>query len=93
MENLKKLFSKLQTDSKSVLFTEEKLSNKLLQKLRKSKYNKDKEFVNSFNLLENKEDLFKRKNENSIPVKAFKKVMISIVLLYLAYKHPLIFAR
>ena len=73
MENLKKLFSKLQTDSKSVLFTEEKLSNKLLQKLRKSKYNKDKEFVNSFNLLENKEDLFKRKKEIQFQLKRSKK--------------------
>ena len=71
MGNLKKLFTKLQTDRKSVLFTEEKLNDKLLQKLKKSNYNKDKEFVNTFNLLENKEDLFKKDGSRySIPSKA-----------------------
>ena len=71
MDNLKKRFTKLQTDSKNVLFTEEKLSDKLLQKLKKSKYNKDKESGNTFNLLENKEDLFKKDGSRySIPIKA-----------------------
>ena len=49
MSNLKKLFKNLQTDSKNVLFTEEKLDEKLLKKLNKSLYKKDKEFVNLFN--------------------------------------------
>ena len=70
MDKIKKLFNKLQTDSKSVLFTEEKLNNKLLQKLKKSKYNKDKELVNGLNLLENKADLFKQRDGYSIPIKA-----------------------
>ena len=71
MDDLKKRFTKLQTDSKSVLFTEEKLNDKLLQKLKKSKYNKDKESGNTFNLLENKEDLFKKDGSKySIPIKA-----------------------
>ena len=68
MDGLKKQFIRLQTDSKGVLFTEEKLNEKLLQKLKKSKYNIDKEFVNSFNFLENKKDLFK--DGYSIPLKA-----------------------
>ena len=70
MDNLKKEFNKLQTDSKSVQFTEEKLNLKLLQKRKRSTFNKDKEFVNSFNLLENKKDLFKNDSRYSMPIKA-----------------------
>ena len=62
MSNLKKLFKNLQTDSKNVLFTEEKLDDKLLKKLNKSLYKKDKEFVNLFNrnvdFLDNEKNLF-----------------------------------
>ena len=67
---MKKLFNSLQIDSKSVLFTEEKLNDKLLKRLKKSTYKKDKEFVKDFNLLENKKDLFKQKDGYSIPIKA-----------------------
>ena len=63
MSNLKKLFKNLQTDSKNVSFTEEKLDDKLLKKLNKSLYKKDKEFVNLFNrnvdFLDNEKKLFK----------------------------------
>ena len=62
MSNLKKLFKNLQTDSKNVLFTEGKLDDKLLKKLNKSLYKKDKEFVNLFNrnvdFLDNEKKLF-----------------------------------
>ena len=54
MEKIKKLFNKLQTDSKSILFTQEQLNEKVLKRLQKSKYEKDKEFVNIFNLLDKK---------------------------------------
>ena len=59
-------------DSKSALFIQDQLNDKLLNKLNKSKYIKDKEFVNSFNLLVgNKEDLFKKDDGRySIPIKA-----------------------
>ena len=70
MDKLKKLFNSLKIDSKSELFTEEKLNDKLLKRLKKSIYKKDKEFVKDFNLLENKEDLFKQKDGYSIPIKA-----------------------
>ena len=36
----KKLFKKLQTDAKSVLVTEERINDKVLEKLKKSIYNK-----------------------------------------------------
>ena len=48
MTELKKLFKKLQTDAKSMLFSEEIINDKVLKKLKKSKYNKDIEFVNLF---------------------------------------------
>ena len=48
MTELKKLFKKLQTDAKSILFSEEIINDKVLKKLKKSKYNKDIEFVNLF---------------------------------------------
>ena len=46
MNELKKLFKSLQTDAKSVLFTEENINNKLLKKKNQnSKYEKDIEYV------------------------------------------------
>ena len=41
MIELKKLFKKLQTVANSVLFREERINDKVLKKLKKSKYNKD----------------------------------------------------
>ena len=69
MDKVKRLFDKLQMDSKSVLFIQEEINDKLFKKLKNSKYKKEKEFVNSFNLLvENKVD-FKKRVEYSIPIK------------------------
>ena len=48
MTNLKKLFKKLQSDVKSVLFTEETINEKMIKKLKKLTYVRDKEFVNLF---------------------------------------------
>ena len=44
----KNCLKKLQTDTKSILFNEETKNDKVLKKLKKSKYNKDIEFVNLF---------------------------------------------
>ena len=60
MNGLKKLFRILQTDAKSVLFTKEKINDKLLKKLRRSKYDKDKRFVDLFDV---NVDKFVEKNE------------------------------
>ena len=72
MDKLKKLFNRLQVDSKNVLFIQEQLNDKLLKKLNKSKYKKDKEFVNRFNLLVDKKTDFNKKDDGrcSIPIKA-----------------------
>ena len=48
MTELKKVFRQLQTDAKRVLFTEETINKKVLKKLKKSKYVREKDFVNSF---------------------------------------------
>ena len=54
------------------MFIQEEINDKLLNKLKKSKYEKDKEFVNSFNYLlaGNKAEFNKRRDEYSIPSKA-----------------------
>ena len=56
MDKLKKLFIKLQVDTKSVLFVQDQINDKLLKKRKKSKYKKDKEFINIFNLLIDKKN-------------------------------------
>ena len=48
MSELKKLFRRLQTDAKSVLLTKENVNDKLLKKIKKSRYEKDIEFVKLF---------------------------------------------
>ena len=72
MGELKRLFNRLQVDSKSVLFVQEQINDKLLKKLKKSKYKKDKEFVNNFNYLVDKKTDFNKKDDGrySIPIKA-----------------------
>ena len=72
MDELKKLFNRVQVDSKSRLFVQDQINDKLLKKLTKSIYKKDKEFVNSFNLLIDKKTNFNEKDDSrySIPFKA-----------------------
>ena len=48
MIELKKLFKKLQTDAKSVLFTGKTINDIVLKKLKKSIYNNDIDIVNLF---------------------------------------------
>ena len=59
-------------DSKSVVFIQEQLNDKLLKKLKNSKYEKDKDFVNRFNLLEDKTNDFNNNKNDiySVPIKA-----------------------
>ena len=95
MDKVKRLFNKLQTDIKSMLLIQEEINDKLLKKLKNSKYKNDKEFVNSFNLLVDKKTDFNKKVMVDIlfqlSLNTFKKAMILITLLYIAYKHRLIF--
>ena len=52
------------------MFTPEQLNEKLLKKLRKSSYKKDKEFLNIFNLLDNENIFDIKAKDYSIPIKA-----------------------
>ena len=72
MDKVKKLFNKLQADSKSMVFIQEQLNDKLLKKLKNSKYEKDKEFVNRCNLLEDKKTDFNNSKNDvySVQIKA-----------------------
>ena len=48
MNESKKLFRNLQADAKSVLFREQNINDKLLKQIKKSKHEKDFEFVKLF---------------------------------------------
>ena len=49
LQEAKNMFENLKTDEKSVLFSEEKLSLKLLKKLKKSSYVNDKKLLKLVN--------------------------------------------
>ena len=48
MNELEKLFRRLQTNTKCVLFTEENINDKLLRKIWKPRYKKGIEFIKLF---------------------------------------------
>ena len=52
LTDLKKLFSSLKRDSKSVLFTKKKIDTQIFKRLKTSAYDKDKRFVNLFTVME-----------------------------------------
>ena len=62
----KNMFNSLKIDPSSVLFAEEILDRKLLNKLKKSKYETDRLFYKLVNLIDNK-NIF---NENKAPTRA-----------------------
>ena len=72
MTELKNFFGQLQMDAKSVLFTEETINKKVLKKLKKSRYVRDKDFVNLF--------------ENNIDFLDDEKVSIPIKKIFVAKK-------
>ena len=53
LEEAKNIFENLKTDTKRILFSEEKLNMGLLKKLKKSDYSKDKLLLKLTNLIEN----------------------------------------
>ena len=56
----KKLYRKLKKDDESVLFGEETLNNNSFRKLKRSKYIKDKAFVNLIIKLGSIDDIFEK---------------------------------
>ena len=53
LKEAKNIFENLKRDTKSILFSEEKLNMRLLKKLKKSDYSKDKLLLKLTNLIEN----------------------------------------
>ena len=54
LQKARTIFNSLKTDQYSVLFSEEKIDNRLLKKLKKSKYVKDSELLKLINLGDDK---------------------------------------
>ena len=67
LEETKNVFENLKTDSKSVLFSEEKINIGLFKKL-KNQW-KDKLFLKVINLTENGIDLVNKTNDDKIPTR------------------------
>ena len=60
---MKNLFNKLINDQKSVFFSADRINQTLLNKGRKSNYEKDKVFFNLFKKLENKDLIYEKEKE------------------------------
>ena len=65
-KQMKNLFRKLINDEKSVFFSTDRINKTLLNKGRKSSYEKDKVFYNLFKNVENKSVIYEE-NENRVP--------------------------
>ena len=65
-KQMKNLFKKLITDENSVFFSADRINKTLLNKGRKSSYEKDKVFYKLFNTVENKNTIYEI-NENRVP--------------------------
>ena len=57
LKEVKTIFNSLKIDPSSVLFSEERVDNRLLKKLKKSKYLKDAQLLQLMNLADNKDFL------------------------------------
>ena len=69
LQETKNIFENLKTDTKSILFSEEKLDMRLLEKLKKSSYSKGKLLLELINLIENYIDQINKTKEEQIPTR------------------------
>ena len=69
LQEAKNIFENLKTDTKGILFSEEKLNMRLLGKLKKSSYSKDKLFLKLINLIENYINQINKTREDQIPTR------------------------
>ena len=65
-KQVKNLFNKLIKDQNSVFFSSDRINKTLLNKGRKSNYEKDKVFYNLFKKIENKNVIYDE-DENRVP--------------------------
>ena len=66
-KQMKNLFRKLINDEKSVFFSSDRINKTLLNKGRKSSYEKDKVFYSLFKNVEDNKNIIYDKNENRVP--------------------------
>ena len=66
-KQLKNLFKKLINDQNSVFYSGDKVNNTLLNKGRRSSYEKDKVFYKIFNMVEDKNIIYEDDDESRIP--------------------------
>ena len=64
-ETKKNLFGKLTKDSNSLFYLVEKINRNLLNKVRKSVYEKDKLFYKLYNEIENRDTIFDEEDEKN----------------------------
>ena len=64
-QKTRNIFTNLKTDPNSILFSEEKINERLFKKLKKSKYVKDSLFLKRILLVDNRLE-----NEGKIPTRA-----------------------
>ena len=69
MQEAKNIFENLKTDTKSVLFSEEKLNMRLLKKLKQSSYSKDKLLLKLIDSIENNIGKINQVKEDQIPIR------------------------
>ena len=69
LQEAKNIFENLKTDTKGILFSEEKLNMRLLEKLKKSSYSKGKLFLKLINLIENDINQINKTREDQIPAR------------------------
>ena len=65
-KQLKNLFGKLTRDSNSLFYSAEKINRNLLNKARKSVYEKDKVFYKLYNEVENRDNIFDGEEDEKI---------------------------
>ena len=66
LKEARTIFNSLKTDPNNVLFLEEKINNRLLKKLKKSKYLKDSQLLKLIRLADNKDFLYDDKTPTRI---------------------------
>ena len=69
LQEARNIFENLKTDTKSILFSEENLNMRLLEKLKKSSYSKHKLLLELINLIENDIDQINKTKEEQIPTR------------------------
>ena len=69
LQETKNIFEDLNTNTKSILLSEENIDKRLLKKLKKSSYSEEKLLLKLINLIENDIDQINQRKEIQIPTR------------------------